>query len=117
MLDEDIKGSEDIRDDISFILATPMQCPVCESDVYAEDLKRGRGRLNASELRDDLFRYYTGSEEFGEVFPLLYSIVVCNTCYTATLLSDFEKISRKTISTLKTSEEKNKRIDALHMAV
>ncbi len=117
MLDEDIKGSEDIKEKMTFFKSTAIQCPVCNSQIYGEELRQGRSRINAGNLRDDLFRNYIPNEESGETFPFLYSVGVCNNpkCFFAAFWQDFKKIHKKNVEALSTTEAKNSRIDALNL--
>ncbi len=113
MLDEDIKGSENISESMTFFMSKGMPCPVCNHDVYPEELRQGRSRINAGELRDDLFRNYIPDKDSGEVFPFLYSVGVCSQCLFAGFWNDFKKIHKKNVAALATSEAKNDRINAL----
>ena len=77
---------------ISFFSKEPLVCPVCESKFYKEELRTGRGRLNAGELTEELRRLYLPSQKYGEVVPLIYTVTVCPQCYYAAYLTDFNEI-------------------------
>lgn len=114
MLDENISGSEKIKDAVTFIKSDGVDCPVCQSPVHQEELRRSGGRMDARNLEEDLFRRYQPSEEFGEIFPLLYSVGVCPKCHYAAFWSDFSKIGKKTQSNLRTDAYAN-RMNAIKM--
>jgi len=80
---------------ITFFSNNTINCPVCGNDFYREDLLTGGGRLIAGELSDELRRIYEPSVNFGEIYPLIYPIIVCPECYYATFQDDFSKIESK----------------------
>jgi uncharacterized protein (DUF2225 family) len=67
-------------------------CPVCDAKFYREDLLSGGGRLIAGDLSPELRRIYEPSKKFGEVYPLIYAVTVCPTCYFSSLPQDFSGI-------------------------
>lgn len=74
---------------ISFFSRKPVNCPVCDADVYREELRTGRGRLNAGDLSVELRRRYIPSKKYGRVNPLNYPVTVCPSCYFAAFHEDF----------------------------
>ncbi len=74
---------------ITFFSKEPYLCPVCESKFYREELRTGRGRLNAGDLTEELRRLYQPSAKFGEVVPLIYPVMVCPECLYAGFQTDF----------------------------
>ncbi len=77
---------------ISFFSKDPVVCPVCESKFYQEELRTGRGRLNAGDLTEELRRLYQPSRKYGEVNPLLYPVVVCPECLYSSYQPDFQEL-------------------------
>jgi uncharacterized protein len=92
--------------DLTFFSKTPVVCPVCETSFHREELRTGRGRLNAGELTEELRRTYVPSQKFGEVFPLVYAVTVCPSCYYAAYPADFLEIPPETVQGLKAEEQR-----------
>lgn len=95
--------------DLTFFSKTPITCPVCDSAFYREELRTGRGRLNAGDLTRELRRTYVPSQKFGEVFPLIYPVTVCPACYYATFHPDFLEIPPDIVEKIRGEEQR--RID------
>jgi uncharacterized protein (DUF2225 family) len=74
---------------MTFFSKTQSECPLCETKFYKEDLVTGGGRMIAGDLTRDLRRLYEPSKKHGEVFPLIYTILVCPNCLYAAFPSDF----------------------------
>lgn len=74
---------------LTFFSRDPLVCPVCEAEFHREEMRTGRGRLIAGELTDELRRLYEPSQKYGEVYPLIYTILVCPVCYYAAPAGDF----------------------------
>jgi len=91
--------------DLTFFSKTPIPCPICETKFYREELRTGRGRLNAGELTRELRRTYVPSQKYGEVYPLIYPITVCPGCYFAALQADFLEIPEESRDGAKASEQ------------
>ncbi|PIE98475.1 MAG: hypothetical protein CR988_02970 [Treponema sp.] len=75
-------------------------CPVCKTKFKKEELHQGGGRLIAGEITDELHRLYQPSAKYGEVFPLIYQVVVCPKCLYATFPYDFRVPSSEVIEEL-----------------
>ncbi len=75
---------------LSFFSKTPVSCPICDTDVYKEELRTGGGRLIAGDLTPELRRKYEPSKKFGTVYPLIYPVMVCSNCYYAVFQKDFD---------------------------
>ncbi|MBN1797137.1 MAG: DUF2225 domain-containing protein [Spirochaetales bacterium] len=90
-----VKNQDNKKKKITFFSNKTINCPVCGKDFYREDLLTGGGRLIAGELSDELRRIYEPSVNYGEIYPLIYSITVCPECYYAAFPEDFSKIEGK----------------------
>lgn len=96
---------------ISFFSKSPIQCPVCEAEFYKEELKSGRGRLNAGDITVELRRIYVPTQKFGAVYPLIYPVMVCPSCYYASQPQDFLNITEECKSRL--SAETDNRVESI----
>ncbi|OQY33376.1 MAG: hypothetical protein B6241_08105 [Spirochaetaceae bacterium 4572_59] len=76
-------------------------CPVCDNKFQKEELLSGGGRMNAGDLTKELHREYRPTEKFGKVFPLLYPVTVCPSCYYGAYASDFPHVSGERLGRLK----------------
>ncbi|MDY7028352.1 MAG: DUF2225 domain-containing protein [Spirochaetota bacterium] len=95
-------------DSITFFSKENMACPVCGREFQREDLRTGRGRMFAGSLTDELRRLYEPTEKFGEVYPPVYSIIVCPECLYAAFPQDFGTISGPVIGRLKEDTERRR---------
>jgi uncharacterized protein (DUF2225 family) len=77
---------------LTFFQRKQIECPVCETKFYREDLLSGSGRLLAGQLTEELRRLYEPSKKFGEVFPLIYPVSVCPVCFYAAYAQDFPRL-------------------------
>lgn len=91
--------------DLTFFSKTPIACPLCDAKFYREELRTGRGRLNAGELTRELRRTYIPSQKYGEVFPLIYPVTVCPGCYYAAYHADFLEVSEDAIEPIRAAEQ------------
>jgi uncharacterized protein (DUF2225 family) len=91
--------------DLTFFSKTPLNCPLCDTSFYREELRTGRGRLNAGKLTNELRRTYIPSQKYGEVCPLVYPITVCPSCYYAAFQQDFMEIPQQVIDQLRAEEQ------------
>ncbi|UCF97147.1 MAG: DUF2225 domain-containing protein [Spirochaetaceae bacterium] len=85
----------------TFFSKNPIVCPVCETSFYKEDLLSGGGRLIAGELTEELHRTYEPSKKYGELFPLVYAVLVCPSCFYAVYPQDFLEIKEEFIEALR----------------
>ncbi|MEW5815573.1 MAG: DUF2225 domain-containing protein [Spirochaetota bacterium] len=90
---------------LSFFSKNAVGCPVCGANFFKEDLKTGRGRLIAGDLRKDFRRLYEPSQKYGAVYPLIYPVMVCPVCYYATFPQDFTNITPDIKSRLEANTE------------
>lgn len=90
---------------ISFFSKKAISCPVCEASIYREELRTGRGRLNAGNLTDELRREYIPSKKYGPVYPLIYSVTACTDCGYAALSQDFETIDGNAVERIRMASE------------
>jgi len=89
----------------TYFSKSPLSCPVCETSFYREDLLSGGGRLIAGELTDELHRTYEPSKRFGELYPLIYAVLVCPSCLFAAYPQDFEEPKPESIPKLKSETD------------
>jgi uncharacterized protein len=80
---------------ITYFSKESTKCPICDSAFYRENLLSGGGRLNAGPLTDELRRDWLPSGKYGDIFPLIYEVTVCPSCYFAAYPSDFAITSEK----------------------
>ena len=92
---------------LTFFSKEALDCPVCSSSFYREDLLSGSGRLIAGDLTDELRRIYQPSKKFGAVFPLVYPVLVCPVCYYAAYQKDFlaQSAEAETMENLRNQKE------------
>lgn len=118
MIDIHAKGTEIIKDNISFFSKDPLICAVCEKENFREEIRIGRGRLDAGPLEPDLHRQYIPTEEFGTVLPLLYNVVTCNHCYFSFLAFDNpKKLHSRSLAKLKDENARSERLAFLRKIV
>lgn len=78
---------------ITYFSKNAIECPVCQTKFNREDLLSGGGRLVAGDLTDELRRSYEPTVRFGEVYPLVYIVTVCPSCFYAAYPQDFLGLS------------------------
>jgi uncharacterized protein (DUF2225 family) len=107
--------SEEDRDakKTTFFSKNPVACPVCDTSFYREDLLSGGGRLIAGELTEELHRTYEPSKKYGELYPLVYAVMVCPSCFYAVYPQDFHEVKGEFIERLK--EETDKRVQSVSL--
>jgi uncharacterized protein (DUF2225 family) len=93
------KPEADKEKKVTFISKEPIVCPVCEASFNREELFSGR--VNAGDLTDELHRTYIPMHSYGEVFPLVYELTVCPSCWYAAFKTDFLGIPNKARGELK----------------
>ncbi len=101
----------DSSSSLTYISKSPIVCPVCDDKFHREELRTGRGRLIAGNLTQELRRLYEPSQKYGEVFPLVYPVTVCPSCYYAAYAGDFSKVPEGARDAI--LEETEKRTDSL----
>ncbi len=94
----------------TFFSKNPIVCPVCETSFYKEDLLSGGGRLIAGELTEELHRTYEPSKKYGELYPLVYAVLVCPSCLYAAYPQDFLEIGEEFIESLR--EQTDRRVQS-----
>ncbi len=100
--------SDAVQSKISFFSKTPTECPVCETQLYREELRTGGGRLIAGDLTVEFRRKYEPSKKYGPVYPLIYTIMVCPGCYYAAFPKDFTNPTTETVAYLQTESQKRR---------
>ncbi len=77
---------------VSFFAKNPTECPICQNQFLKEEMLTGRGRLIAGQLTQELRRLYEKNPKFGKVWPMAYTVMVCNQCLFAAWEKDFVSI-------------------------
>jgi uncharacterized protein len=85
-----------------------LACPACGAKFNREELFSGR--VNAGDLTDELHRTYLPTHNYGEVYPLVYEITVCPSCWYAAYKADFAGIPPKAAAAIK--DETAARVEA-----
>ncbi len=85
MENDDIKSSTKF----TYFSKKPLNCPICDTEFFREDLFSGGGRLIAGQLTMDLRRLYEDNKKYGTIIPLIYAVTVCPECYFSVLSEDF----------------------------
>lgn len=111
MLDNISVPKMDIRSEISFFKEEDIECPSCSKIVVFEEMKTGRGRLDAGPLSMDLHRVFIATEEFGQAYPFLYNVATCNHCFFSALKHDFTKLKTDTLENIKGDEASKTRVE------
>jgi uncharacterized protein len=97
---------------ITFFTKDAIRCPVCDASFHREELFSGR--VNADEMTDELHRTYTPLHAFGDVFPLVYEVDVCPSCFYAAFRPDFIPGGTKSAEVLRARIDK--RIEDVQLA-
>lgn len=97
---------------LTFFSKQPLTCPVCEGKIYKEEMRTGRGRQIAGNLTRELRRNYEPSKQYGPVYPLIYPVIVCPTCFYAAYSDDFPSVPESKRETLES--ETDHRLDAFN---
>ena len=84
---------------VTYTSKDPIVCPVCEASFNREELFSGR--VNAGDLTDELHRTYIPTHSYGEVYPLIYELTVCPSCWYSAYKGDFLGIPSKLAGSLK----------------
>lgn len=108
MSDDFTKEDVSTGNRISFFEKKPSTCPACEHQFKIERFMMGGGRMNAGQLHQDLRREWLPSKKFGEVFPLIYDVIVCPNCYYSALAVEFLKPDPKAIPKLNENRDNRK---------
>ncbi len=80
-------------------------CPACNTEFQKEELQTGRGRINAGDLTLELRRMYIPTQKYGVVNPLIYTMLVCPSCYLAGFPNDFVNIPKEKIQQIQNEAE------------
>jgi uncharacterized protein (DUF2225 family) len=105
MLDQDQESKK-----TTFFSKKPILCPVCETSFFKEDLLSGGGRLIAGDLTEELHRTYEPSKKYGELYPLVYVVLVCPSCLYAAYPQDFLEITEEFLEALR--EQTDRRVQS-----
>ncbi|TFG64764.1 MAG: DUF2225 domain-containing protein [Spirochaetales bacterium] len=96
---------------LSFFSKSSIECPVCEAQFYKEELKTGRGRLNAGDITIELRRLYVPTQKYGAVYPLIYTLIVCPSCFFSVYPQDFTRVTDT--NKQKLADETDKRAESI----
>ncbi len=110
-----IKAEGTFRPKVTFLSKEHITCPICDTDIYKENLMTGSGRLIAGDITILLHRTFKPSQTYGKIYPLVYYIIVCPNCFYASLPADFNKVMPDKIDFL--SEKRVERIDLVQKMV
>jgi hypothetical protein len=86
---------------LTFFSKNKIECPVCEEAFYREEMRTGRGRMIAGDLTKELRRNYEASQQYGEVYPLIYPVTVCPYCFYGAYQNDFSSVPDGAIDALR----------------
>ncbi|WP_028973987.1 DUF2225 domain-containing protein [Spirochaeta cellobiosiphila] len=89
------------KNKLTFLGKNKIKCPVCLEHFQKEELLTGGGRMIAGPLTDELRREYEPSKKYGEVFPLVYSVMVCPHCFYAAYPQDFPNVPESSLDNIK----------------
>ncbi len=104
-----MENNNSIRTKVTYLAKEKTTCPICNYSFNREILFSRGGRLQADNVTETLHRLYKPSKKFGEVYPLIYSIITCPNCLFSSLPGDFNNVPLENIKTL--NGKKNERID------
>ncbi|MGL4982352.1 MAG: DUF2225 domain-containing protein [Treponemataceae bacterium] len=90
---------------VTYYSKQKVTCPICKEKILREELLTGSGRLIAGNLTPELRRLYEPSKKSGVVYPLLYGVGVCPSCYLSLLWHDFECIHPKDMEKIQESSQ------------
>lgn len=90
---------------VTFFSKQKIECPVCGATFNREEMRTGRGRLNAGELTLELRRQYIPTTKYGEVYPLNYPVTTCPVCYYSALHEDFDELPPEKIGAVEAETE------------
>ena len=85
---------------LTFFSRKPFACPICDGKIYREEMRTGRGRQIAGNLTRELRRNYEASQQYKDVYPLIYPVTVCPSCCYATFHDDFLALPENLIEPL-----------------
>lgn len=97
------------RPKVTYLAKESTTCPICEYSFNREILFSRGGRLQADNVTDTLHRLFKPGKKFGEVYPLIYSIITCPKCLFSSWSGDFNNVPKENKKVL--NSKKNERID------
>ncbi|MGL4986940.1 MAG: DUF2225 domain-containing protein [Treponemataceae bacterium] len=99
---------------ISYYSKQKVSCPICQEKISREELLTGSGRLIAGNLTPELRRLYEPSKKSGVVYPLIYGIGICPSCYLSLIWHDYECIAPKDLEKVRAkSQERFKSVQRI----
>lgn len=105
---------EDKKLALTYYSKTKIKCPCCAENIPREELLSGSGRLVAGDLTDELRRTYIPSQKYGRVYPLIYPLVVCPSCYVSLFTNDVDSIEPEYGELLiQNSDERKRKVEEI----
>jgi len=103
-----VRNQKMFDDKISYRTKKKISCPICRSRFKREELLSGGGRMNAGELTDELHRAYLPTQKYKDVYPLVYPVSVCPSCWYAAYLRNFDELEVEERSRLELSSKERR---------
>lgn len=91
-----------------------VRCGVCGNQIFKEEILSGGGRLVAGDVTDELHRRYEETKKYGQIYPLVYNLMVCANCYFTGFPIDFSVVSKEG-APLELKKKKDDRRDMIKM--
>jgi len=98
---------------ITFQSKKEYECPACGTVFRKEELLSGGGRLIAGKLTEELHRLYEPSAKYGEIFPLVYTSIVCPECWFSSMEGDFNLLPQDKKAKVRDDIEKRMKVTKL----
>jgi len=95
-------------DRITYRAKEKISCPICKKKFQREELLTGGGRMNAGELTDELHRIYLPTRKYRDVYPLIYPVSVCPSCWYAAYPRHFNTLKGENRSQLESRIEERR---------
>ena len=98
---------------VTFQSKKEYECPACNTVFRKEELLSGGGRLIAGKLTEELHRLYEPSAKYGEIFPLVYTSIVCPECWFSSMEGDFNLLPQDKKAKVRDDIEKRMKVTKL----
>jgi len=97
-------------DRITYRTKEKSSCPICKKKFQREELLSGGGRMNAGELTDELHRIYLPTQKYRDVYPLIYPVSVCPSCWYAAYPRHFAALKGENRSQIESRIEEHRNL-------